>query len=228
MITRKALVMFGTLTLLIFPLLNVSQATLINGDFSSYLEGWITEDNFVPPSISVSADSGYAALTTQGYPEGAALISLYQPFEIPTWAYTLSFDIGFKTTEADTGGEGLDFSDFVEVSYLDNLDYTYLLGIDAAGTYDPNSFLSIALPQFVANGLTWYHYTTNIADLRGRSVTLYFDLSDQDDTWLSMAYVDNVQINPVPEPPAAILVLGAGLAGLAGGFVRKRKRTLTY
>ena len=47
-----------------------------------------------------------------------------------------------------------------------------------------------------------------------------FNFADGD----SKVFIDNVQINPVPEP-ATFLLLASGLAGL-GGFLRKRKKFL--
>jgi hypothetical protein len=227
---KKALSIFCAAVLLVFLLLNVSHASLINGDFSSGLEGWVTEDDFSSsPSLSVSAAHGYAILSTQGISDGAFLISLYQQISIPEWAYTLSFDIGFENVRADTGGSsgGFVIPDFMQVSYLDNLDNDFnrnFLAIDSTSPYDPDSLEELSLPSFSLYDLTWYHFSAVISDLAGSSGTLYFDLWDGDDDWFSMAYVDNVRINPVPEP-ATILLLGAGLAGL-GGFVRKKKRTL--
>jgi len=178
-------------------LANVSHANLMNGDFSVVpdledLNGWESEEmdinyNFSSPSSSVSANSGYAVLETQGYLSEITLISLWQSIEIPDWAYTLSFDIGFERTDHDDGGFGsFTIPDFFEVSYWDYSDPNFdqlLLGVDLNGPYDPNTWANIDLPEHEADGINWYRFVADISDLGDRYGALYFDLSDQDDNY---------------------------------------------
>src|SRR5205814_1916690 len=119
--------------------------------------------------------------------------------DIFSLATNLSFDIDLARGAAETPPAGLGFPDFVQASYVDATD----------GQFD-RLFVDLNV-----NGVL--RFTTPITTLAGRSGTLFFDLSDQDDGFFSTARIDNVvidvRITAVPEPGTWLLV-ESGLLGL--------------
>jgi len=74
----KALTMLGALAILIFPLLTVSHATLVNGDFSAGLTDWATVgDVTVIDKAAVLGDNN----NVYSY--------LYQPVALNPLTYTI-------------------------------------------------------------------------------------------------------------------------------------------
>ncbi len=210
--------------ILFLNFLDSSCAAPVNGDFSSGLTSWTTADLinscFISPSQSVTADSGYALLETSGYGSGVKMVSLAQSFSFPVSSRSLFFDIGFWTqNDSDAGGNGSEtFPDFFQVSWLDedSGQSRRLLSLDRDGLWLSLDTMSVAS---LADG--WFRIAVNAEELSGRSGSLYFDLSDQDDNRLSKAGVDNVRVQVVPLP-ATLFLLCPGLSVIFL-WIRKRK-----
>lgn|GEM_PF-2177767 len=230
------MIIFFVIGLMGMPFAGNSRADIINGDFSSGLDGWTTADNILTiPSASVSVINEQAFLKTQGYNSEVTLISLFQTFTFPDYAYSLSFDIGFflngQDTGSDNGGNGHGFYDTVFVSYMDQLDSAYnrsFLAMDSIGPFDPNTLVPLTLPH-LGDGM--YRFTVVLGSgFQNRTGTLYFDLYDDDDFSYSLVKVDNVQISgpptQIPEP-LSLFLLGWGLLHLFL-WVIFQKRRMTF
>lgn len=207
--------------------LGTAQAgAIVNGDFSDGLTGWITADTDsglieTTPSASVGVVAGVAGLSTQGWDSGVITVSLHQPVLFDPLAAWLWFDIGFARGQPDFGGTGFGFPDYFQVSWVDDLDPAFDLGliaVDANGFFDPET-LAPRTPGPLVAGL--YRFRFDITALAGRSGGLYFDLLEQDDGFFSVAFVDEVCLDcrPVPLPSTALLLL-AGL--VSRRLVRER------
>jgi hypothetical protein len=59
------------------------------------------------------------------------------------------------------------------------------------------------------------------SEVLGEEATLYFDLFDEWDEFSTIAAVDNISAEPIPEPGTLVL-LGTGLVGIAGGFWQRK------
>jgi len=123
---------------------------------------------------------------------------------------------------------GSNFPDFLQASYVDNADANFdraFVGLDLNGAFNPSTFDPVNVLA-LGNGL--FRFTTSITALAGRSGTLFFDLSDQDDGFFSTARVDNVAITvgtTAAPAPATWLLCGSGVLGVLG-LARQRRRDL--
>ena len=220
MLGKKALSIFGATVLLVFLLFNVSHASLINGDFSSGLDGWTTEGD-----VSKTGDEE-AALGDDNKPWSA----LYQPIKLAPLTYTIEFDFLNNLSGVVPAGTFLD-TFYASLYFINDITQFHLLSLqydesqpladmDANGVFNDYGGSIVSS----AKGGEWQHFSMSFYNAYTYVIPTFelsdFNFIDKD----SQVFIDNVRINPVPEP-ATILLLGAGLAGL-GGFVRKKKRTL--
>ncbi|MBN1906149.1 MAG: PEP-CTERM sorting domain-containing protein [Deltaproteobacteria bacterium] len=238
----------GLLFLFVIFLSGSTFGDIVNGDFNEGLNDWTADQNMGEDLTGgyVFSENGQAVLQTAGFSNGIYMVSLWQSFEIPDGATTLSFDFLFdyKTSEddfvldldgdgdvdeddlSDQNGDGVldgedvnTFPDWFQVSYLDD---------DASSSYD-RFFIGVDtagfyddtfvdLPTGTINNLedNWYRYTTTINDLAGSTGTLYFDLNDQNDGWYSRARVDNVVISTSAAPVPEPATMLLLASGLAG------------
>jgi hypothetical protein len=179
--------------------------SIVNEQFSgtTVLSDWTADSN-------VSFDGIVATLQGQ---VNVTDVSLYRAISLSSaGAYTLSFDVYFAdTTPRDLTGQ----PNYFQASFLSDdtsKSAVTFMGYDKNGPYD--SSLN-TLSGVKTDG--WYHFSQNISALAGDTGTLYFDLYDRGDEFVSVAKLDNVLIDftaaPVPEP-STLFLLFAGAGGL--------------
>lgn len=206
-----------------------SRADLINGNFDDDLPGWTAEQNYGGDTSNVWINSdNQAVLSTSEIPTGPYVVSLWQWFEVPNLATTLSFEIFFSNTP-NTNHSDI-FPNSFQVSYVDDTSAVYdafFMGVDQNGFYD-NNFNTLLTPSPLEELVgDWFRYTTSITNLARRSGTLYFDLFDMDADCYSTAKVDNVIITSAPIPePSTLVLMGCGMVGLVGTFRKKIRKGL--
>jgi hypothetical protein len=199
-------VILASLSLLGAPV--VTAAPLQNGDFASW-NGWsaeITEETTPNTFVTTAVDPASDAHFTQMGGGIAQLANdasyfeavLFQAFDLPVGAATLSFDYAWSITDADFDVVQADLRDSG-----DNLHDLFPLAVDVF--------------QLTNSGTA----TTDISALAGQAVTIEFILQDGDFNEADTFQVGNIAIAVVPEPASGGLLL-LPLAAMAARHHRRR------
>lgn len=207
----------------------VAGSPIINGDFSATddLYGYKATGDFI------SEPTGeFAQLETDGNLER----TLEQAFTIPSIPTLFSFDFAFSTVSYTTPTGVFADSFASSIITLDG-DFLDIMVVDSRGVipdpgdipgampidvmFDDNTTIDGFAPLSEENIFhgrisLWLPY-----DILGEEATFYFDLYDQADDFMTIAAVDNISAEPIPEPGTLVL-LCTGLIGIAGGFCQRR------
>lgn len=225
MLIKTTLVIVWTLALMVLPPANVSHANLMNGDFSAGLNGWTTE-GFIIPDGDVQVVNEEAILGDSGEIYSA----LYQPVTLVPFIYTIEFDIKNDLSDFVPADPPFAFFDsfFATLYFIDDTaqfdlasgvyDGSFaLFDMDAFGVFNSNGVIEPS-----AKGQDWLHFRATFNSTFAHVIPTFelldFNFTDSD----SKALVDNVSINPIPEP-ATLLLVGSGLATLIGMAHKRRK-----
>jgi hypothetical protein len=224
----------GMLLALILPFAGTASATIIvNGDFETGdLTGWTASATgaVIPPPpltplISVISIGGSSAaeFETGDFASGPFISTLEQTFTLPPDTSQLVFDFSLSTAPDPTGTGTSPFLDSFVVSLTDSVDFFDLLLVDAFGAI-PDPFGSA--PGTVALGSPMnpaldFGLTVDISALAGSTVTLFFDIINEDDGSITTALLDNVAVPAqIPEPHTLWLLVG----GIFSLLVMGKKR----
>lgn len=216
---RYFLFIAAILGILIFPYVQASHATLLNGDFSSGLNGWRTEGD-----VQVVNEEAILGDNNEFYS------ALYQGVALVPFIYTIEFDFKNALSDVpDMPGDPFAFLDtfFASLYFIDDLDQfnlaasayddtLALFDLDASGVFNNNGTIGAS-----AKGADWFHFSMTFDNTYNYVIPTFelfdFNFIDND----SQVFLDNVSMNPVPEP-ATIVLLGSGLLGLGGVALRRR------
>jgi len=182
-------------------------ATLVNGDFSSGLDGWSVQGD-------VAVESGAAVLGDDA--EWYSL--LFQGAALEPGAYTLQFDF-FNALSGDVPDFALGPDYFLASLYFtDDLgafdlvngvydDAIGLMDMDFAGLISSSGTIT---PVAGMDG--WYRYSIGFSNAYAYAIPVFemmdFNFVDND----SGVGVDNVRIDPIIPEPATALLFACGLA----------------
>lgn len=229
-----------------FNLVGNACAALINGGFESTTpvgEGWTAGGNvffspFVvgspaPPDSVMPAEGSRFVQLNNGFPGGSDTLGtptaadiglalgipglpgvegsyIFQDISL-TAGDEISFEYNFLTTEGPTSNA----IDFAFVSLSTGSGYTRWQFADITSAIYSSTIGGY--PFMTAN------QSFSILSPYSGSVRLGFAvLDDFDAIWQSSLYLDNVAVDPIPEP-ATMILFGTGLAGLVGTRLRRKK-----
>lgn len=210
-----------------------ASAEFVNGDFETGdLTGWTASAIGGSPLISVvmPATNHFAEFETGDFATGPFISTLEQTITVDPSKPLLSFDFTLPTTTADATGIGASpFLDGFFVSATAGGSFFDLLLVDQFGALaDPfgtaPSAVRLGAPS--ASGFD-FGLTADLSSLATQSVTILFDVINEDDGFESTFALDNVQFSGsggvVPEP-STIVLWGLGVVGFGFRSMRRRRR----
>lgn len=194
-----------------------ARADLINGDFSSGLDGWsvIGDVSGVAGTADISDNEYYSAL--------------YQALGVTDGSYVLEFDFysGISDEVPDFTFPDVFFASLYFIDDLGAFDLETASYDDALALFDLDySGVSNLTGEVVMIGQGWYHFTLAF-DTTYAYVIPAFELLNQNDPNANLllgldsdVYIDNVSIVPgvIPEPSTFVLV------GIGGAMFALRMR----
>ena len=190
----------------------VADTTIVNGMFSSGLDGWTPEGQVYEAGEKAWFDDE----------EGGSLGRLSQVFTISNDTEFLSFDFVFVSNESPEGPEASesgvpsDFPDAFAAYLLDPVSGDALAGNPGRDDfyYCDSDGQEITIAS-VSGGTV----KLDVSGLRGQEALLRFELLGMDGDVETLVSLDNVmeipEVSVVPVPGAALLgIIGVGIMGL--------------
>ena len=187
-------------------------------------------DGFGVPSPPIGPTEGrfmaYVTNATSAGDETLTGSAIRQTFVIPVGAVSLGVDLRLLNND-DPGPDFVTFNDFGGVALTRGTDILNQYNLDL----DPNStaHVHVIADPFLGgflNQTIWFSPLFPLAGLAGQRLTLtVYDLQyGGDNSVETRLLVDNIHINPVPEP-SSLLLLTTGLAVCLGYGWRRQSRS---